>query len=95
MISTFLLLSLRRYLCWWTISPWGIHHPEVNALALRHLYDYNNTVVYMCPDHMWFSTSQFNITARCTEEATWENIPSQCTCEYQSNSKYATSLRRF
>jgi len=23
MISTFLLLSLGRYLCWWTISPWS------------------------------------------------------------------------
>jgi hypothetical protein len=25
LISTFLLLSLGRYLCWWTISPWGYH----------------------------------------------------------------------
>ena len=77
----------------------GINCGEPPAIAsanrVGHLYDYNNTVVYMCPDRMWFGTSQFNITARCTEEATWENIPSQCTCEYQSNSKYATSLQRF
>jgi len=28
LISTFLLLSLGRYLCWWTISPWGYHPPS-------------------------------------------------------------------
>jgi len=26
LISTFLLLSLGRYLCWWTICPRGYHH---------------------------------------------------------------------
>jgi len=30
----FLLLSLGRYLCWWTISPNGIIRPVVNILAL-------------------------------------------------------------
>jgi hypothetical protein len=28
LISTFLLLSLGWYLCWWTISPWGYHPPS-------------------------------------------------------------------
>ena len=27
LISTFVLLSLGRYLCWWSISPRG-HHPS-------------------------------------------------------------------
>ena len=26
--STYSLLSLGRYLCWWTISPWGYHPPS-------------------------------------------------------------------
>ena len=25
---TYSLLSLGRYLCWWTISPWGYHPPS-------------------------------------------------------------------
>jgi hypothetical protein len=28
LISTFLLLSLGRYLCWWTFSPRGYHPPS-------------------------------------------------------------------
>ena len=30
----FLLLSLGRYLCWWTISSRGIIHPVAGVLAL-------------------------------------------------------------
>jgi len=28
LISSLLLLSLDRYLCWWTISPRGYHTPS-------------------------------------------------------------------
>ena len=34
LISTFLLLSLGRYLCWWTVSPDSIIRPVVCASAL-------------------------------------------------------------
>jgi len=29
----FLLLSLVRYLCWWTICPRGYHHPPVVSIS--------------------------------------------------------------
>jgi hypothetical protein len=31
LISMFLLLSLCRYLCWWTISPRGYHPPGIDC----------------------------------------------------------------
>jgi len=32
LISTFSLLSLGRYLCWWTISPCGYYPPNGGCL---------------------------------------------------------------
>jgi len=47
-MSTFLLRSLGRYLCWWTISPRGYHStscPVVGASAqtwfIRYIYHWN------------------------------------------------------
>jgi len=38
LISTFLLLSLGRYLCWWTISPWGHHPPSSRCRGTDMVY---------------------------------------------------------
>jgi hypothetical protein len=37
-ISMFVLLSLGRYPCWWTICPWGYHQPSMQ--------DFDNNMVY-------------------------------------------------
>ena len=37
-ISTFLLISLCRYLCWWTISPRGYHPPSSLCLGTDMVY---------------------------------------------------------
>jgi len=46
LISTFLLLSLGRYLCWWTISPQGYHPPSsqcfgTDMIFIRYIYYWN------------------------------------------------------
>jgi hypothetical protein len=38
LISTFLLLSQDRYLCWWTISPCGYHQPSSQCLGTDMVY---------------------------------------------------------
>ena len=38
LISTFLLLSLGRYLCWWTISPCGHYHPSSQCFGTDMVY---------------------------------------------------------
>ena len=39
LISTFVLLSLGRYLCWWTICPRGYHLPSSQCFG---------TCIYLC-----------------------------------------------
>jgi len=34
LISTFVLLSLCRYLCWWTISPRWYHPPDSQCFGI-------------------------------------------------------------
>jgi len=38
LISTFVLLSLGRYLCWWTISPRGYHPPSSQCVGTDMVY---------------------------------------------------------
>jgi len=38
LISTFLLLSLDRYHCWWTISPRGYHPPSSQCFGSDMVY---------------------------------------------------------
>ena len=38
LISTVLLLSLDRYLCWWTISPRGYHPPSIQCFDTDMVY---------------------------------------------------------
>jgi len=45
-ISTFLLLSLGWYLCWWTISPEGIIRPVVSVSALTWFIIYISIEMY-------------------------------------------------
>jgi len=54
LISSFLLLSLGRYLCWWTISPENIIQPVISASTVtwfmkyiyyQHLQFQNNVII--------------------------------------------------
>ena len=38
LISMCLLLSLGRYLCWWTIIPWGYHPPSSQCFGTDMVY---------------------------------------------------------
>jgi len=38
LISTFVLLSLARYFCWWTISPRGYHPPSSRCFGTVMVY---------------------------------------------------------
>jgi len=37
-IYCFLLHSLVRYLCWWTISPWWYHSPSSQCFGIDIAY---------------------------------------------------------
>jgi len=41
LISTFLLLSLVRYLCWWTTSPRGYHPLSSQCFVHRYICYWN------------------------------------------------------
>ena len=51
--SMFLLISLVRYLCWWTISPQGYHHPPVVSISTLTWFIIYLRLYY----YHWFDTS--------------------------------------
>jgi len=51
MISTFLLLLLGRYLCWWTISPRGYHPPSNQCFGTHMIYLIHMLLKFTAPGY--------------------------------------------
>jgi hypothetical protein len=52
LMFTFLLLSLDRYLCWWTISPWR-HHSLSSQCVSKSLSFGNNIQLLFLLEYKW------------------------------------------
>jgi len=52
LISTFLLLSPRRYLCWWTISPRWYHPPSSQCFGTDMISTFFFSLIFLLKNYI-------------------------------------------